>query len=282
MSCITVPKQWTGATAAAPRVEAVLPTAVVRRRITKKVRATPQLVDSVREVVQAFEFEYAQTRADSVMLKTMLDERRTQLSDLRRHLEKESSENGTLEAVVQHRNTKNEKGDVRLAALEHDFALVVESDKIIAAKASAFESDMVVAVQEHRRIREMTSKGALQLDCAGAALDERERVFMADLRENERLRAEVERGRKDVDKKQCLVRSKQEKAVMARSLAKEAKAELEDLSRETDGLRDRVVGKDSECNEAVVRAGAIKREETEVKTGVPGRYASSQNLIHHQ
>lgn len=282
MSCITVPKQWAGAAAAAPRVEAVLPTTVIQRLVTKKVRATPQLVDTVREVVQAFEFEYAQTRAESVILKTLLDERRTQLSDLRRHLEKESSENGTLEAVVQHRNTKNEKGDARLAALERDFALVVENDKIIASGAAAFESDVGVAMQEHRRIREMTSKGTLQLDRAKAALDERERVVTVNVRENERLRAEVERGRKSVEERQCLMRSKQEKAAMARSLAKEATEQFEGLSRDTDGLREEVVGKESESNEAVLGIEAITRNASEVKTGVQGMQESSQNLILHQ
>ena len=145
-------------------VSPVLPAANIQRRATKKARATPQLVDTVREVVQAFEFEYAQVRAESVEVKAVLNERRTQLSDLRQHLEKESTENGNLEAVVQHRNCKNDKGAARLRELEVQFSQLLKDDSAVASRAAALESDLGVYNQEHRQAREKISLAASQLD----------------------------------------------------------------------------------------------------------------------
>lgn len=268
MSCITVPRQWGRVGTVAPRVEAVPLTARIQRRTTKKARATPALVDTVREVVQAFEFEYAQVRAESVQLKIVLDERRTQLSDLRRHLEKESSENGTLEAVVQHRSEKNKKGDTKLAALELDFSVIVGDDRVIASRLAGFESDLAVMTQEYRRAKEQTSFVATQLDRVEAALDQREHTVAAVLRESERLRGEVEDGRTAVEEKQCLVRAKQERASWARSLAKEAAVELEVLNNDTSMLEEEVIGKESQCEAAVVALEAINLQASEVRTRV--------------
>lgn len=267
MSCITVPKTWGGSTAAAPRVESVspvLPTATIQRRATKKARATPQLVDTVREVVQAFEFEYAQVRAESVELKAVLDDRRTQLSDLRRHLENESSENGTLEAVVQHRGSKNDKGDARLETLERDFSEIVKDDKIIAARAEALESDLGVFTQEHRRVREKTSFARGQLGRADAELIKREHAIVEGMRESERLGGLVQEGRRKVEDGQCALRGRQDKASQSRSLAKEAEAEAEAFEGEMVHLRVEVAGKESDSLQAEADASMLKRQAAEV------------------
>lgn len=239
-------------------------TTAVQKRIAKKARATPQLVDTVREVVKAFEFEYAQVRAESVQLKSVLDDRRTQLSDLRRHLEKESSKSGALEAVVQHRSSKNDKGVARLSALERDFNVIVDDDRVISSRATAFESDLGVITQEHRRIREMVSSVAAQLDRAQAALDERERVLDATARETERLGKEVEEGRRAVEDKQCLLRSKQQKAAAKKVFAKEKAAELEDLDEKTSRLREEVSAKATENEAVVLKLGGIQMMASEV------------------
>lgn len=78
MSSITVPKTKTwGRSAASSRVESavvpVMPAATpIQRRTAKKsktanTRATVHLVDSVREVVQAFELEYSQARTHQIV-----------------------------------------------------------------------------------------------------------------------------------------------------------------------------------------------------------------------
>jgi len=71
MSSITVPKtKARGCAAASSRVESavmpILPAVTpVQRRTAKKARSTLHLVESVQEVVQAFEFDYAQVRRGS-------------------------------------------------------------------------------------------------------------------------------------------------------------------------------------------------------------------------
>lgn len=271
MSCIT----WAGsasAASAAPRVEAVLPAATIQqqhqqqqRRVTKRARAAPQLADTVREVVSAFEFEYAQTRAESVMLKNILSDRRTQLSDLRRHLEKESSENGTLEAMVDARHHKNDKGDARLARLEREFALVLKDDETIASRVVAFQFNLGAARDTTKAVREMTGVGESMLDQVKAALDGKERAVAQDEKEVERLRQELSRGRQSVQESQCLLRSKQEEAAATRLVAEKAAAELELLTRDTDHFREEVEGRESECSEAALHLEAAKKKASEVK-----------------
>lgn len=274
MSCIT----WAGsasAASAAPRVEAVLPKVTIQqqkqqqqqqqRRITKRARAAPQLADTVREVVSAFEFEYAQTRAESVMLKNILSDRRTQLSDLRRHLEKESSENGTLEAMVDARHHKNDKGDARLVRLEREFALVLKDDETIASRGVAFEFNLGAARETTKKAREMTGVGESILDQVKVALDERERGVALNEEEVERLRQEVSKEIQSVQERQCLLRSKQEKASATRSVAEEATAELGLLTRDTDHFREEVEGRESEYSKAALHLEATKRKASEVK-----------------
>lgn len=266
MSCITVPKTWGGQ--AAPRVEAVspvLPAATVQKRATKKARAAPQLVDTVREVVQAFEFEYAQVRAESVELKSVLDNRRTQLSDLRRHLEKESSENGTLEAVVQHRTSKNAKGDARLRELEREFNQILKDDRVIASRAAALECDLGVFTQEPRRVRELINPATSQLERAEAYLEKRESSLTEGLRESERLSAAVQEGRRKVEERQSLLRSGQERASNAVLLAQEAAAEAEALERDVVRLRAQVEKKDGESSKAGLDVSATKLQAEEVR-----------------
>lgn len=283
MSCITLPKTWGGATAAAPRVESVspvLPTTTVQRRATKKARAAPQLVDTVREVVQAFEFEYAQVRAESVELKAVLDGRRTQLSDLRRHLENESSENGTLEAVVQHRGSKNDKGDARLEVLEHEFSKIVKDDKVIAAGAEALESDLGVFAQEHRRVREKTSFARGQLDRVDAELNKREHAIAECMRESERLNGLVQEGRRKVEEGQCTLRGRQEGASHARSLAKEAESEAEVFEGEIVRFRAETTGKESDSQQTGADASTMKQQAAEVCVGdVGSKYIFVQQTL---
>lgn len=266
MSCITIPKTWGGATA--QRVEAVspvLPAAIIQRRATKKARATPQLVDTVREVVQAFEFEYAQVRAESVEVKAVLNERRTQLSDLRQHLENESTENGNLEAVVQHRNAKNDKGAARLRELEVQFAQLLKDDSAIASRAAALESDLGVYNQEHRQVRENISLAASQLDRGEANVVERERAISESLKESEILGAAIQAGRDKVEERQCLSRSGQERALEVESLAKEAAAEAEALEADTVRLRGEVASKEAESADASLGVDAMRVRATQVQ-----------------
>jgi len=66
MSSVTMSKTTSRKAAAPPSLQVVpiLPAATpVQRRTTKKARASVSLVQSVRDVVQAFELEYAQVRA---------------------------------------------------------------------------------------------------------------------------------------------------------------------------------------------------------------------------
>lgn len=265
MSCITVPKTW-GASAA-PRVDAVspvLPVTTVHKRAMKKARATPQLVDTVREVVQAFELEYAQVRAESVELKAALDDRRTQLSDLRQHLENESSENGILEAAVQHRNSKNNKSEARLAALESEFNRILEDDRLIATRVAALEADLSIFTEEHRCIQEKIILVSSHLDGAEATLSKRERAFAEGLRESERLSAAVQDRRHKVEeRRQCLMNA-QKQAEKSRSLAREAAAEQEALEHEVACLRDNVITKESENAEAARSFATFKMEVSEV------------------
>lgn len=245
-------------------VSPVLPAANIQRRATKKARATPQLVDTVREVVQAFEFEYAQVRAESVEVKAVLNERRTQLSDLRQHLEKESTENGNLEAVVQHRNCKNDKGAARLRELEVQFSQLLKDDSAVASRAAALESDLGVYNQEHRQAREKISLAASQLDRGEANVVERERAISEIFNESERLDAAIQEGRDKVEEQQCLSRSGQERALKVESLAKEAAAEAEALEADTVRLREEVASKEAESANAGLGVDAMRLRATQV------------------
>lgn len=265
MSCITVSKTWRGS--APSRVEAVspvLPAATLQRRATKKARATPQLVDTVREVVQAFEFEYAQVRAESVELKAVLDGRRTQLSDLRRHLERESSENGTLEAMVQHRSTKNNRGDARLQELENDFTRILKDDQAVASRAATLESDLSVFTVEGRRAREKASLAASQLDTVESFLEIKERALAQGIQESESLNAAVQEGRRKVEKQQSLLRYKQDKTSKAMLLAKETAEEAETLKCEVVGIREEFKRKENESEEISLLVRSTKLEAAEV------------------
>lgn len=242
----------------------MLPAAIIQRRATKKARATPQLVDTVREVVQAFEFEYAQVRAESVEVKAVLNERRAQLSDLRQHLEKESTENGNLEAVVQHRNSKNDKGAVRLRELEVQFTQLLKDDSVIASRAAALESDLGVYNQEHRQVREKISLAASQLDRVEAKVVERERAISESIKESERLGAAIQELRDKVEERQCLSRSGQERALKAESLAREAAAEAEASEADTVRLRGEVTSKEAESVSASLSVDAMRLRATQV------------------
>lgn len=243
-----------------------MPAGIIQRRATKKARATPQLVDTVREVVQAFEFEYAQVRAESVEVKAVLNERRTQLSDLRQHLEKESTENGNLEAVVQHRNSKNDKGAARLRELEVQFSQLLNDDSAIASRAAALESDLGVYNQEHRQVREKISLAASQLDRGEANVAERERAISESLKESERLGAAIQEGRGKVEERQCLSRSGQERALKVEALAKEAAAEAEALEADTVRLRVEVASIEAESAKASLGVDTMRLQATQVPT----------------
>lgn len=243
-----------------------MPAAIIQRRATKKARATPQLVDTVREVVQAFEFEYAQVRAESVEVKAVLNERRTQLSDLRQHLEKESTENGNLEAVVQHRHSKNDKGAARLRELELQFTQLLADDNAIASRAAALESDLGVFNQDHRQIREKISLAASQLDRAEATIADRESAISQSLGEGGRLDAAIQEGRGKAGERRRLLRSGQERALKIESLAKEAAAEAKALEADTVRLRGEVAGKEEENIKASLSAEAMRLRATQVYT----------------
>lgn len=140
-----------------------------------------------------------QVRAESTELKATLDDRRAQLADLRRHLEKESTENGILEAAVQHRASRNERGDVRLreeleSALDH----VIQDEEIISSRATAVESDVAAIEEEHRQVQERIRRAASWLNRAAGNLDERERTLAEGQRESARLVEAVQQGRRVV------------------------------------------------------------------------------------
>lgn len=238
--------------------------ATAQKRTTRKIRAAPQLVDTVREVVHAFELEYAQVRAESAELKTILDDRRTQLSDLRKHLEKESSENGILEAVVQHRSTKNDKGDARLASLNREFSHILDTDKVIESQAQAAESDLRVFTEECKWIREKVNSVVTQLDRAERALQQRKHSLETSEDENERLCKEVMEGRRAVEERHHLLRQKQQKALASKASAKELAGELKSLTIDMGNLTTEVACKEAESTRSAQELEAIERMASEV------------------
>lgn len=86
MSSITVPKtKARGCAAASSRVESadmpILPAVTpVQRRTAKKARPTTHLVESVQEIVQNFEFEYAQVSTYGADVETVAAARQTYTS----------------------------------------------------------------------------------------------------------------------------------------------------------------------------------------------------------
>lgn len=205
-----------------------------------------------------------QARAESVELKAVLDDHRTQLSDLRRHLEKESSENGTLEAVVQHRAARNVVGDARLRELEAMFKQVLADEGQIASRAAALESDLVVFTTEHKRIRDKIATAASCLDLAQAGLLRRERALAAAQSESDTLTAAVEAGRRAVADREALLRREQERASRSRVLAGEAADEAKALESEVAGLRRDLARKEEDRGEAADALAAIKKHTAEV------------------
>lgn len=117
---------------------------------------------------------HTQVRAETVELKAVLDERRTQLSDLRRHLDRESTKNGVLEAEVQHRAARNGRSDARLRGLEGAFDQVLRGERLIESRAAALEADLAVFSAEHRKFSEEIGLAGARLDRADGALGERE------------------------------------------------------------------------------------------------------------
>lgn len=267
-SCITVTRPW--GSSAAPRVESVTPVvpvaATTQRRLKKKARATHQLVDTVREVVKAFELEYAQAQADSTHVSADLDAYKTQLLDLRRHLENESAANGDLQAVVEHRTSKNGKGDERLRALQREFALIVEDDKLIASRCSFLASDVELFALEHRNIREKISCAASKLDRAEATLSERERALDESVQKNQRLDVALHEARRKVEEGQSSLRSAEEKLSATNLSAQEAAAEAEALKIDlcTRTPREHVMRKEEESRQASLDVVAIRRQAEEV------------------
>lgn len=139
-------------------------------------------------------------------LKAVLDDRRTQLADLRRHLEKESSENGTLEAALQHRASRNDRGDGRFREhLEGKFHRVVEDERLIGSRADALECDLAVFEEEHLRAREKVQGAVSWLNRAAAELEERERALAEAERESAGLVEAVREGRRVVCEREVLL-----------------------------------------------------------------------------
>lgn len=211
-----------------------------------------------------------QARAESVELKAVLDDHRTQLSDLRRHLEKESSENGTLEAVVQHRAARNATGDARLRELEAMFKQVLADEGHIASRAAALESDLAIFATEHARIQEKVATAASWVDLAHANLLQRERTLAAAQSESDRLAAAVEAGRRAVAEREALLRGEQERASRSRALVGEAADEAKARESEVAGLRRDLARKEDDRSEAAGALAAIKKHAAEVCTYTAG------------
>ena len=207
-------------------------------------------------------------------LKAVLDDRRTQLVDLRQHLEKESGDNGILEAVVQHRSSKNEFSDKRLAELEREFCEILENDRIVAVRIAGLESDVGVFTDEYRRIQEKTSVVSSQSTRAEAALEERERAFALGLREGERLSSELQETRRKFDDLQSKGEKAHEKASRAKSLASDAAGDLKALEEQVTLLRSDVDVKESDMSAVAFEAAATERQADEVRF----RYMSSRDV----
>lgn len=197
-------------------------------------------------------------------IKAVLDGRRTQLSDLRRHLEKESSENGTLEAVVHHRTSRNERGGARLRDLEAGFERILRDEQLIASRADALESDLAVFAVEHRRVREKLSLAVSRLERAESGLEERERAHADGRRESNRLGAAVQRWRRKVAEREALLRKEQEGASRSRALAKEAAEEAAALESGVRELRRELDRKEEESGKAAAALAALKQRAAEV------------------
>lgn len=265
MSCITLPKRWRGSASEAEVRKEVPPTISVQRRTTTKTRGAPQLVDTVREVVQAFELEFSQVRAESVQLKAILDDRRTQLSDLRKHVDKESSENGTLEAQVQHRCVKNEQGDARLAALDSDFNHIVTDDKVITSKMRGVEADMNMFTQENLLAQEKVSFVLKHLDRAQRTLEQKEGALANILSKIDHLDEKIVDGRQAVEDGQSFLRSKLDKALAIKTSGKEIMEELDKLNADIDKLVIDVTAKEAENESRSQEREASKRIAREVR-----------------
>lgn len=241
------------------------PVVAVQRRTTKNARSSSRLVDTVKEVVQAFEFEYAQAKEEAEHLKALVDDRRAQLSDLRKHLEKESGENGTLEAVIQYRNTKNDQGDSRLAILERDFNQIVSTEQAIGNSAVAIEENLVVFTQDSRHLQERTSSITNELDRAEMMIQRKEREMEATARDCERLGDEISKGRSTVQEREGMLRKKREETLTSRASSKEAQDELKTLEEETCKLKEELTKKEFECQHASRELDEATRAASEVR-----------------
>lgn len=196
----------------------------------------------------------------------MLDERRMQLSDLRRHLEKESTKNGMVQAEVEKRTTRNQRGDARLRELEDAFDQVLRDERLIESRAAALEADLAVFASEHRELQENVAVAAARLDRAEGALQERERAVAETRRESDRLDACVRDWRRTVAERDAVLRSEQEKASRSAELAREAGEEASSLEAEVDELRRELAREEAEGGRAAAALGALKERAAEVGT----------------
>lgn len=203
-------------------------------------------------------------RAESVELKGILDDRRTQLVDLRKHLEKESGDNGTLEAVVQHRSSVNANSDARLSNLESEFSEVLENDRIIAERAATLESDLSVLTEEWRLVGNKTNMISAQLARAEAALEKRKHTFAEGLKESERLSSALQESRRKVDEVETETKKAKERASKSISAASDAAAKLEALKEKTARLRGDIEAKEADNTRAASDAAEIERQAEEV------------------
>lgn len=194
----------------------------------------------------------------------MLDERRTQLSDLRRHLEKESSENGALEAVVRHRASRNGRGADRLRELDLAFEGVLAGERLLDSRASGLAADLAAFAAEHRRVRRRVGRAAADLGLAERSLRKRERTLALGREESGRLDAGVRRRRLSVAEREALLRGAQEKASREATLAREVAQEAAALGGEVAGLRRGLAAEETGSAEATAALAALKEQAAEV------------------
>lgn len=199
-------------------------------------------------------------------LKGILDDRRTQLVDLRKHLEKESGDNGTLEAVVQHRSSVNANSDARLADLESEFSEILENDRIIAERAATLESDLSVLTEECRLVGDKTGMISAQLARAEAALEKRKHTFAEGLKESERLSSALQESRRKVDELENETKEAKERASKSVSTASDTAAKLEALKEKVARLRGDIEAKETDITRAASDAAEIERQEEEVSS----------------
>lgn len=207
-----------------------------------------------------------QVRAESVELKAVLDEGRTQLSDLRRHLEKESSDNGALEAVVRHRASRNGRGEARLRELESAFESVLADERLVVEpRAAGLAADLAAFAAEHRRVRRKVGLAASGLGRAEARLGERELALAGRREASDGLDADVRRLRRAVAERGALLRGEQERTSGATALAKEAAGEAAALESEVAELRRALADAEAESAKAAASLATAQQLSAEVR-----------------